>query len=394
MQSTLPDTFGTTDKGAIMEITKELRELARFTAGAIPVVSVYLDTQWRDQHQWARVATFLTGHVRQARALPLGSEAARESLERDLERIAQWGEERLRGTADISTPGVALFACHAADLWVAFPSPVPFEDEFTIADRPMLRQLTRLDEDYTNALLVIVDSRAAHIHEVVLGGLLTEMDFTNEFPGRHKQGGWAQARYQRHVKEHMDRHHKEVAAYVASYMEAHPHTHLIVSGQQDIVVNFRAWLSPTAQQQIIDTLTLDMHDDRRRILEAAQEALQRYEREEEQATVQLLVNRAGHGGLAVLGQQETLAAVNTARVHKLVLQKDFCSDGWRCLDCGQIGEGTTPPQCALCSGRATATELGEAMVNAVLQTDGFVEMVAPDDRLTAYDGVGALLRYK
>jgi hypothetical protein len=34
------------------------------------------------------------------------------------------------------------------------------------------------------------------------------------------------------------------------------------------------------------------------------------------------------------------------------------------------------------------------MVNAVLQTDGFVEMVAPDDRLTAYDGVGALLRYK
>ena len=146
-----------------------------------------------------------------------------------------------------------------------------------------------------------------------------------------------------------------------------------------------------------------MHDDRRRILEAAQEALQRYEREEEQATVQLLVNRAGHGGLAVLGQQETLAAVNTARVHKLVLQKDFSRvpasgrDGievWRCLDCGQIGEGTTPPQCALCGGRATATELGEAMVNAVLQTDGFVEMVAPDDRLTAYDGVGALLRYK
>jgi len=381
-----------------MEITKELRELARFTAGEMPVVSVYLDTQWRDQHQRERVTTFLTGHVHQARALLLDSDAARQSLERDLEHIAQWGEERLRGTADISTPGVALFACHAADLWVEFPSPVPFEDEFSIADRPMLRQLVRLDEDYTNALLVMVDSRAARIYEVVLGGLLTEIDFAHEVPGRHNEGGWGggwgQVRYQRRVKEHMDRHHKEVAAYVTSYMEAHPHTHLIVSGQDESVANFRSYLPPSVQQQIIDTLTLDMHDNRRRILEAAQDALQRYEREEEQATVQLLVNRAGHGGLAVLGQQETLAAVNTARVQKLVMQKDFCSDGWRCLDCSHIGEGTTPPQCAICGGQATTTELGEAMVHAVLQTDGFVEMVAPDHRLTAYDGVGALLRYK
>ena len=33
-------------------------------------------------------------------------------------------------------------------------------------------------------------------------------------------------------------------------------------------------------------------------LEVAQDVLQRHEREEELATVQLLVNRAGHGGLA------------------------------------------------------------------------------------------------
>jgi len=377
-----------------MEITKELRELARFAAGALPVVSVYLNTQWRDQHQWERVATFLTGHVRQARALPLDSEAARQSLERDLERLEAWGAERLRGTADINTPGVAFFACHAADLWVEFPSPVPFEDEFTIADRPMLRQLARLDEDYTNALLVMVDSRAARVYEVVLGGLLPEREFANEFPGRHKQGGWAQARYQRHVKEHMERHHKEVAAYVAAYMETHPHTQLIVSGQNDIVAHFRGWLPPSVQGLIIDTLTLDMRDDRQRILAAAQETLQRHEREEEQATVQLVVQRAGHGGLAVLGQQETLAAVNTGRVHKLVMHKDFHSDGWRCLDCGHLGEGPTPPECTVCGGQVTATELGEGMLQAVLQTDGFVEMVDPDTRLTGYEGVGALLRYK
>jgi len=364
-----------------MEITEELRTLAKFTAGPIPIISVYLNTQWRDPQQRVRVTTFFDRHIRQARALEPETAEAHESLARDLERLTQWGEHHLHSTEESTMPGVALFACFAADLWVECPSPIPFEDEFTIADRPMLRQLAHLDEDYTNALFVMVDSRAARIYEVVLGGLLTERDFAHALPGRHNEGGWGggwgQARYQRRVKEHMDRHHKEVAAYVTAYMEAHPHTHLIVSGQEESLANFRSYLPSSVQQQIIDLLTLDMQDNRQHIVAVAQETLQRYEREEEQATVQLLVNRAGHGGLAVLGQQETLAAVNTARVHQLVLERDCHRDGGRCLTCGAL-TAETHRQCPMCGGTLTTVELGEAMVQAVLQADGFIELIAPD----------------
>jgi hypothetical protein len=41
-----------------------------------------------------------------------------------------------------------------------------------------------------------------------------------------------------------------------------------------------------------------------------------------------------------------------------------------------------------------AVDLGEALVSGVLQTDGGVEVIAPDDRLAAYEGVGAMLRSK
>ena len=268
-----------------MEITEELRTLAKFTAGPLPVISVYLNTQWREPQQRARVTTFFERHLHQARALEPETAAARESLARDLERLTQWGQHHLQSTGESTMPGVALFACSAADVWVECPSPIPFEDEFTIADRPMLRQLAHLDEDYTNALFVMVDSRAARIYEVVLGGLLTERDFAHALPGRHNEGGWGggwgQTRYQRRVKEHMDRHHKEVAAYVPAYMEAHPHTHLIVSGQEESVANFRSYLPPSVQQQIIDLLTLDMQDNRQHIVAVAQATLQRHEREEE-----------------------------------------------------------------------------------------------------------------
>jgi peptide chain release factor subunit 1 len=376
-----------------MEITTDLRTLAKFTAGPLPVISVYLNTQWRDQHQRARTATFFERHLHQVRALEPETEAARQSLAHDLERLAQWGQQHLHRPGESTTPGVALFACSGADLWVEFPSPLPFEDECTVADRPMLRQLARLDEDYTNALLVMVDSRAARVYEVVLGGFLAEADFASEVPGRHKQGGWAQARYQRHVKEHIDRHHKEVATYVASYIASYPHTRLILSGQSDIVASFRHWLPSSVQAQVVETVSLDMHDDRNRILEVAQDVLQRYEREEELATVQLLVNRAGHGGLAVLGLQATLDAVNTARVHRLVMQRDFHRSGWRCRACGAL-TADTHLQCVLCGGEVTTIELGEAMVQAVLEADGFIEQTAPDPRLAAYEGVGALLRYQ
>jgi peptide chain release factor subunit 1 len=375
-----------------MEITHALRELARFSAGILPVISVYLNTQWRDQHQRERAATFLTRHLRQSRLLSLDDESARTSLQADLARLADWGEHLLRGTVEMAMPGHALFACYGADLWVELPAPMPFEDEFTIADCPTLRQLARLDEDYTNALVVLVDSRAARLCEVVLGGFLAETAFASEFPGRHKQGGWAQMRYQRHVKEHMDRHHKEVAAYLTAYLTAHPQTQLILSGQEAIVTNFRHVLPLPVQAQILDTVHLDIRESPNRIVEAAQDVLQRHEREEEQASVQLLLNRAGHGGLAVVGMQETLAAVNTERVHMLIMHGDMQRRGWRCLDCGQLGEELLQ-QCPVCRGQVMAVELGEAMVHSVLRSDGFVELIAPEESLAAYEGVGALLRY-
>jgi hypothetical protein len=130
---------------------------------------VYLNTQWCDQHQHARTTTFVEPHLHQARALEPETAAARESLARALERLTHWGQQHLHQPGERAMPGVALFACATADLWVEFPSPLPFEDEFTVADCPMVRQLARLDDDDTKALLVLVDSRTARIYEAVLG---------------------------------------------------------------------------------------------------------------------------------------------------------------------------------------------------------------------------------
>lgn len=380
-------------KGTTVNLTTELHKLATLSIPDLPVVSLYLDIQWRDQHQHERVATFLRTHLHQAGLLTFGAEAARQSLREDLERMAQWDVALRHEQREPNTPGVALFACHGAGLWMEFSSPAPFENEFTIGDRPALRQLARLDDDYGAALVVLVDSRAARICEVVSGGLQSETDMTADVPGRHQQGGWSQMRYQRHIKDRMDHHHKAVADYLAAHLAAHPGTSLVVCGPAEITANFCRFLPPWAQQQIIDALRLDICAPQAQIVEIAQEAIERHEREEERQHIERLIDCAGRGGLAALGLQASIAAANTGRIHMLIMDRDLPGEGWRCQVCEAIGEGH-PQACSVCGGQIAAVALGDALVRQALKTDAAVDLIEPDDRLAAYEGIGVMLRYR
>jgi len=375
-----------------VDIRQELRSLAAFASHEMPVVSVYLDTQWRDLHQYERTAMFLKNRLHQATTLAFDAEAAQQSLHDDLQRILNWSTERLQRSRLPHTPGVALFACSGSDLWVELPSPVPFENELTIADSPALRQLARLDHDYATTLVVLVDSRAARICEVVMGGWSAETDITSEVPGRHQQGGWAQMRYQRHVKDHMDRHHKEVAEYLAAYHQAQPQALIILSGQDEIIANLRQFLPTQVQQQVLDVVRLDIHESQADILQTARDIIEQHEREEEQDLVHRLLHRAGHGGLAAVGMQETLDAANAGRIHLLIMHRDLTYPGWHCPGCRHLGAEESP-LCPVCGHTTAAVELGEALVSRALQTDASVELIEPEPHLTAFDGIGVFLRY-
>jgi Bacterial archaeo-eukaryotic release factor family 10 len=374
-----------------MEITEQLQQLAKFSDHTFPVISLYIRTLWPDQLRRTESAAFLSTHLHQARSLTLEPEDARQSLARDLARIEAWGAAQLSAPSDATAASFALFTCSGADVWVEFPSPIPFENEFAIADRPALRQLARLDADYTNALVVLIDAHTARVCEVVLGELLTEADFSREAAEVPIQDD--QLRYRPEVRDDAQRYYEEIAAYVTAYCTERPETYLIPSGKDQSLAHFRRLLPPHVQRKIIDIVPLDQHDTHDRILHVAREALERHELSADRETIHLLLDSAAGGGLGVIGLSDTLVAVNAGLVHTLVMNSDFQQLGWRCQDCDSIGHGTElPPQCTACNGPVRAVELGEAMVTEVLRCDGFVQPVAPDARLAQYDGIGALLR--
>jgi peptide subunit release factor 1 (eRF1) len=186
-----------------------------------------------------------------------------------------------------------------------------------------------------------------------------------------------------------------MADYLTAYLANRPSTSIVLSGPDEAVKSFRLLLPQPVQRQIIGEAAVDMRETHARILVAAQEILQAHERQEDQESVRLLLDSAGRGGLATLGLDDTLIALNAGLVHKLIMGRDFRRRGWRCLDCDNIGrEEPMPPQCTVCNGQVIAVELGEAMVSEVLRADGLVDPVEADTRLASHDGVGALLRHK
>jgi peptide subunit release factor 1 (eRF1) len=128
------------------------------------------------------------------------------------------------------------------------------------------------------------------------------------------------------------------------------------------------------------------------IVAKALEAVEAEERRSELAAVDEAIGQAKQGGLAVLGPEDVVLAVNERRVHRLILEDDFERTGWMCRNCGALGIDHVQ-RCSYCNGELSWVEaLGEEIAGRVIADDGEVEIVPHTNKLHSYRGVAAMLR--
>jgi peptide subunit release factor 1 (eRF1) len=97
-----------------MELDELMKKLTSFDPAGFPVISLYLNAQ-ADEHGRDRYDQFVRKQCEEiGKTLPLRS-AARDSFERDVERIKYYLENELERSAD----GVAIFACSGAGFFEA-----------------------------------------------------------------------------------------------------------------------------------------------------------------------------------------------------------------------------------------------------------------------------------
>jgi len=307
-------------------------------------------------------------------------------------------EGLVRRAYDEGVNGFAIFSCSGMKTFLTYPSVIPFENAFFLSGLPALRPLVRLSSQYQNTLAVMVDTDSAKLFEISLEGLIAESTIESYVPGRHDQGGWAQMRYQRHIKDHMNKHHKEVAEQLTELFDSGKWKRVVLIGQERIVANFKAFLPERVKQQIADTFSMDFSEESSKVLGRLIERLLQKEKEDVARQIQELKERTPQGGLAAFGLNGTLDALNAGQVHTLYLLTSFSLSGGKCGRCGSLhlirSSGDRLAPCPLCKGETKIVDLSEEMMRSALRQDGEVKWVEENAVLKENDGVGASLRFR
>jgi peptide chain release factor subunit 1 len=135
-----------------------------------------------------------------------------------------------------------------------------------------------------------------------------------------------------------------------------------------------------------------MEDKNSEIRDKALEVAQAYEREQEQALLDRLMNEQEAGGLAVIGLEPTLESLLLGQVHTLVLDSGFQKSGYVCPQDRFLS--TYVQTCPVC-GQAMleVPDLGEEMTAEAIQQGSEIEHIfQPWPRFQEL-GVGAFLRF-
>ncbi|HXY71054.1 MAG TPA: Vms1/Ankzf1 family peptidyl-tRNA hydrolase [Actinomycetota bacterium] len=366
-----------------------LGELARWDPGEVPVSSLYLNVDGRrypreeDVRQRARKSL----HRLREQAVWL-SKSHGKSVGCDAGRMMEFIEDEFeRG----STRGLALFACHEHRLWQEVRTARPLPDRATVGRQPYLLPLEAMLETQRSLCAAIVDKEKARIFLSSRDVIEERTEIVDDVPGHHEQGGRAQARFQRHVDDHVGRHLRRVADVLLDMLRRGDFDHLIVAGPEEALAELERLLHDWVGKRIVGRTSLPITAAPAQVLERMLEIEQQMESEKESRMLERLRAGAATGRGAVLGVPATLRALNDARVDTLVVPFDSGAPGVRCPECGMLdAERKRCPRCGIPT--APVIDLFDAAVAAALRQRATVETVS--HALTEDDGaIGALLRF-
>jgi len=375
----------------------EIKKLARIEEGPYPFLSLYLNTKWDDEQQRERIRLFTKNQLKKGFDQLRDREDWRRAFVEDQQRIEKYVDGLVRRIYNEEVNGIAIFSCSGLRTFLTYPSIIPYKNECFISDLPMLHPLVCLSAQYQNTLVVMVETDSAKLFEISLEGVLGESSIESYVPGRHDQGGWAQMRYQRHIKDHMDKHHKEVAQQLTELFDSGLWKRIVLIGQERIAANFKTFLPERVRHHIADAFSIDFSEERSKIILYTLERLLHKESEEVAHQIQGLAEKALKAGMATLGLNGTLEALNKGQVHTLYLLASFSLWGGKCCRCGSLNlahpKENLSVSCTLCKGETKTVDLGEEMMRSTLRQDGEVKWVEEHPVLKEHDGMGASLRF-
>src|SRR4051812_7978925 len=384
-----------------MTLTEQLERLAAVEPSPYPVVSLYLNTQpnehGRDQYQ-----TFVRKELKARAATYPARSSEREMLERDLERISAF----LASDVQPSANGVAIFACDAASLFETVQLDAPIQEHaLYVGDQPHLYPLARLASQYPRYAAVLADSHRTRILVVADGAVQTDTAIEGVKTRRTSQGGWSQARYQRHIDNYHLQHIKDVVAALEKIVLAEGLTRVVVAGDESVLPLLREQLTKPLTEMVVDELPIASDAAQDHVVRETLASMRALDSRTDREIVEAAIGGYRAGGLGVVGPDATLLALTNGQVDELLISASLARiEGLgetRAAELALANDATLaePAVDAAAAGEAAAADMGvvrlaDELVRKAKLTSARIQFIEDASLLEPYGGVAATLRYR
>jgi peptide chain release factor subunit 1 len=384
-----------------MTLTDQLERLAAFEPAPYPVVSLYLNTKPNqvgrdDFHAFVRKELKARAQTYPARS------AERDMLERDLDRISRYLQNDVKPSAN----GIAIFACDAGELFEAVQLDAPIDEHWLyIGDQPHLYPLARLASKYPRYAVVLADTARTRIVVVAHGGVAADVPVEGVKTRRTSQGGWSQARYQRHIENYHLQHVKDVVSTLEKIVMNEGLDQIIVAGDAVVTPLLREQMPKALAEKIVDEITLASDARGNEVIKATIATLQQADAQSDRDKVDAAIGAYRAGGLGVAGADRTLLALTNGQVDELLITASLGSLGalretpaaqMAIANDASIRETAVPPTAAGEPAHAGAetVRLSDELVTKAHQTGARVCFIEDPALLERFGGVAATLRYR
>jgi peptide chain release factor subunit 1 len=370
----------------------DVRRLADYRAQRGCAISLYVDLDParsptpRDAS--TRVSALLADGHKDALARRQSHEE-KEALKRDFERIERYFEHEFqRG----GSRGLAVFCAGLDDVWIDLQLPDPVPDGISVERDFYLAPLAPIVGRGDGALVAVVNRERGSLYRLRAGRLHEATDLSEEQPRRHDQGGWAQARMQRHVDELAAEHFRTVADEINRRVRGSHGTKLVVVCPEEQRAEFGELLSQEARTALAGWAAAEAHAGPPELLAAAGPVLEQARAQEEGTDLERWREELGRSGRAVGGWSPTLEAASDGRVEVLLYDDAAQRAAWQCPQCGRASAegGPCPLDGTEMERRSEGLDLA---LHQTLAHGGGVRVVRHHQDLEPLEGIGALLRF-
>lgn len=369
-------------------LEKSIRELAE-AVSEDGIVSVYLKLDPKLRFRRRQAAPKFQGES--ARFARNASPWQLDVLEREKPKILEFLKSR-----DFLGRTLAIFSSQPAGIWRVLRLDVIVPTAITVDKRAEVQPLIRLLDENPRVVVCVVERDRAALYIVEGGAIRGESDIESVVPGWHDEGGWSQARFQRHIEFHAGLHLDKVVAALQEIAAGLGEASILIGGVEDTTAELMRRLPDSLRSRVPGTFPVDFkHETAEEIMERARRVWAEAERRSEVEMIRALAEAAGAGGRAVLGVHETAAALSEGRVHELVVADGVEASGQECASCGYL-VAEEIPRCPNCRRPMEPVDdiidrlVGRAYIEGIRTETVFGEA---RHELLALGGIAARLRY-